>query len=226
MSKSRCIFAFQKIMMYKYFVFIIVLFISCKSEVSEKYSDTITRYEVYYKGDSLVIGKLNFKETKVFDEHKRLLTKYTFDKSGNKRGIEKITYLGDQAKSEYRLMDNSLLSTYEYKYENNFLLEKRSFDGANNELLRIEQFSYDDMGNQTEKIIMNANEIISRVFKFAFDDKGNELGFSVFNEEGELLMLETYKITEMDNENRWIKKWTERDSLIQSYYERKIEKIN
>jgi hypothetical protein len=169
---------------------------------------------------------MNFKETKIFDEADRLIKKITFDKIGNLKGLENITYSGDKAKSEYRMADGTLLSTYDYKYQNNFLLEKKSFDGSNNQLLRIEQYSYDNEGNQTEKIIMNSDEIISRVFKFAFDNHGNELGFSAFDDAGKMLMLETYKITETDDQNRWIKKWTERDTLIESYYERKIEKIN
>ena len=126
---------------------------------------------------------------------------------------------------EYRLADNSLQSHYEYKFENDFLLEKRSYDASNNALLRIEQFNYDIKGNQTEKIIMDANEIITRVYKFAYDNYGNELGFSVFNENGQILLLETYKITEMDASNRWVKKWAERDSTIKAYYERTIEKL-
>jgi len=213
-------------MMHKYVGFLILILISCSSEKVDLYSDTISRFKVDYQGDSLVIGKLNFKETKIYDENDRLITKQTYDKNGMMRGQENIIYKKNNAGSEYRLLDNTLLSTYEYKYEEGFLLEKKSFDGSTNELLRIEQYSYDDDGNQIEKIIMNSEEIISRVFKFAYDGYGNELGFSAFDDSGKLLILETYKITELDEQNRWIKKYTERDSLIRSYYERKIEKIN
>jgi len=212
--------------MYKYFILSIITLISCQTEKLDHYSDTILRYEVNYKGDSLMIGKLNYKEIKVFNAENQLISKKTFDKSGKEKGQEIISYKGENATSEYRLLNDQLLSKYLYKYKNGFLLEKKSFNGTNEELLRIEQFSYDDNGNQTEKIIMTADKIISRVFKFAYDKFGNELGFSVFDDKGALKLIETYKITETDDQNRWTKKWTERDSLIRSYYERKIEEIN
>lgn len=209
--------------MVKYFILFIFILSSCEENKSKWTTETLERFDVSYKQDSLVIGNLNYKETLLFDNNERLQNKTIYDKSGKVKGVETLEYSNNNATSNYKLNDSTLLSKYNYKYENGFLLEKRAFDATDNKLLRIEQYNYDEAGNQNEKIILDADGIINRVYKFAFDDFGNELGFSVFNKEGKLVLLETYEITQMDNENRWLKKWAVRDSVIKSYYERTFE---
>lgn len=210
--------------MNKYFSFFVLLFFSCSDEKINWETETVERYNVSYKQDSLVVENLNYKDVKYF-KNGRLQKKVIFSSSDDEKGTEVLNYKGGKVQSEYRSTDSTLLSKYDYNYENGFLLEKRAFD-ANNVLLRIEQYSYDDSGNQIEKIILDKNEIINRVYKFAFDNDGNELGFSVFNNEGKLILLETYEITQLDNQNRWVKKWAVRDSLIKAYYERTFKKNN
>lgn len=212
--------------MIKYLFFFAVLIVSCAKDNSILDTETVERYDVKYKQDSLVIDKLNYKDTQFFDANDRLQKKVIFDKTGKVKGTESLYYTNQNAKSEYRSADSTLLSIYEYSFENGFLLEKRAYDASNNSLLRIEQYSYDSNGNQTEKIIMDSNEIINRVYKFAFDEYGNELGFSVFDNQGKIILLETYEITDLDDDNRWIKKWAVRDSVIRAYYERTFQKNN
>ncbi len=131
--------------MYKKIGFLVLSIISCKTEKLIHYSDTITMYEVEYKGASLVIDKMNFKETKIFDEADRLIAKKSYDISGNPNGQKDINYKDNMVTSEYRRVDNTLSLTY--KYQNYFLLEMRSLDGSNNQLFRTKQHNYN--GNQT-----------------------------------------------------------------------------
>ena len=89
--------------MSKYLLLFLIFFIACSNNGSETYSDTISRYSVSQVKDSLVIGQLNYKESKVFDKNDRLITKKVFDKSGSLKGSEKLNYNNDKATSRIQI---------------------------------------------------------------------------------------------------------------------------
>lgn len=204
-----------------YITLLMVFVIGCVTDSTDNvdYIEKIERFNVEYRNDSLLTGVLNFKEKKYFTKDGELIKRELFDTDERLKGTEIIT-LGDHSShSIYKDTNDVVLSKYKSKYEHGLLLEKRAFD-SNDNLLRIEQYDYTETGQQKEKIILDANDKIQRVYKFAYDNYGNELGFSAFDYAGKLIALETYNISELDEKNRWIKKWGERDSVIYNYYER------
>ncbi|MBT8231562.1 MAG: hypothetical protein HKO66_01440 [Saprospiraceae bacterium] len=204
----------------------LVLLFACSPEAKVNVIETVERFKVNQFEDSLAISKLEFKESKIFNNKDQLIERHSFDVNGRLKGFEKLTYNNGNADSKYFTSDSMMLSYYEYHFEHDILLEKKAYDASDSTLVRTEEYNYDEAGNLIEKIIVNSDGMIAQVYKFAYDKFGNELGFSVFDSSGKMILIESHRIVELDQKNRWTKKYSERKGIVRSYYTRKFSKIN
>lgn len=193
---------------------------SCQSDTPIPKSEQLEIYAIVLDGDSTKIGKLTYKEIKYFNAAGDVIKQEFFDRANKLKGIEYIDKSKTERHSEYYTTDSTLLSYYDLNFSNEQLEKKSAYDGSTGEFLREEEYKYNEKGQRTEKIIYDAGGAISRVYKFVYDEYGNEEGFSGFDENGELFLIETYAITEKDKHNRWIEKWGKRHNIPYSYYKR------
>ncbi len=197
---------------------------SCKQDKKGR-KEILEVHSIKLVSDTVSAGQMTYKEIKYFDENNFLYKQEFFDKEGTLKGVEHRDRNKESKHSQYFTPDSILMSYYNLVYEYDILKLKSAFDAATDQFLRGEQYQYDENGNLKEKSIIDQNGIIDRVYKFAHDDHGNEVGFSVFNKEGDLILLQTDKITEKDNQQRWTEKWGYRDNVPYTYSTREIIEI-
>jgi len=216
----------KKSLLFNLLVCFSLLWVSCKSDSSKdtQEKEMVEIYSIVLANDTTKIGKLTYKDVKFLNDEGKVVKQEYYDKEGILKGVEYIDRTKAKRHSEYYTPDSVLLSYYDLVYDMDVLTLKSAFDGSSGEFLRAEQYRYDEAGNRLEKIILDAEGNISRVYKFVYDDHGNELGFSGFDEKGELFVMETYSITAMDDQNRWTEKWGKRDNVPWSYYKRTFAK--
>lgn len=205
----------------------VLLFVNfgCKSDKSSKQklsSETIRIFSIKLDKDSVGVGNLTYKDIKYFDSNKRLVKQEFFDKAEALKGIEYIDRSKKERHSEYYSKDEMLLSYYDMVYDSDLLMLKSAFDGQTDQFLRAEQYIYDDKGNRKEKVILDAAGKVDRVYKFSYDEYDNEIGFSGFDENGEIFLLETYRITKKDSKNRWTERWGYRENVPYTFATREI----
>jgi hypothetical protein len=200
-----------------------LLLASC-SDDSKKRKETLEIFSIELGKDSLGVGNLTYKDVKYFDTDGYLYKQEFYNKFNELQGTEYIDRNKKEKHSEYFATDSTLLSYYNLVYEYDLLKLKSAFDGGSDQFLRAEQYKYDHRGNRLEKTILDENGAVNRVYKFIYDKFGNETGFSGFDENGKVFLIETYKITNMDKKNRWTEKWGYRDNVPYTYSKRTISK--
>jgi len=208
-------------------IFSVFLFLSfgCKGDKvgNEKMtSETLRIYSIKLDKDSVGVGNLTYKDIKYFDSNNTLMKQEFFDKAEILKGTEYIDRSKKERHSEYYSKDKMLLSYYDMVYDSDLLMLKSAFDGQTNDFLRAEQYLYDDKGNRKEKVILDAAGKVDRVYKFSYDEHDNEVGFSGFDENGEIFLLETYRITKKDSKNRWTEKWGYRENVPYTFSTREF----
>ena len=212
-------------MTFKHIILLIIIGLSISScgGDSEKRKETLEIFSIELSKDSVTVGNLTYKDIKHYDKNGYLHRQDFYNKYNELTGTEYIDRNKKEKHSEYISTDSTLLSYYNLVHEYDLLMLKSAFDGSNDAFLRAEQYKYDHRGNRLEKTILDENGQINRVYKFIYDKFGNETGFSGFDQNGENFLIETYKITEMDKQNRWTEKWGYRNNVPYTYYKRKIE---
>lgn len=203
------------------FVTITWFIVSCKSD-KKGHKEVLEVHSIVLLSDTVSAGQMTYKEIKYFDGSDHLYKQEFFDKEGSLKGVEHIDRNKKTKHSQYFSADSILLSYYNLVYEYDILKLKSAFDASNDQYLRGEQYTYDNNGKLKEKAIIDSQGIIDRVYKFAYDKHGNEIGFSVFDKNGELILLQTDKITKSDNNNRWTEKWGYRDNVPYTFSTREI----
>ncbi len=166
-------------------------------------------YDTNNEGEAYSKGALQHYESKNFKEGVHVETIF-YNATGEAQGRQQFLFQegsDNASRSEYYSPEGDLMSYYEYAYDSDGMqTEIKAYDGQNDELLRIETFQYE--GNKrTRRDIRNSNNIIQRSFHFGFDQYDNETSMTVTGSEGDTLAIETYKITLMDAENKWLEKW-------------------
>lgn len=202
---------------------VVITIIGCGDDSKDQSrKEVLEIYSIVLGQDTVGVGNLTYKDVKYYDKDNVLTQQDFYDKENNLKGTEYIDRTKTEKRSTYYSTDSTLLSYYNLVYEFDVLMLKSAFDGATDQFLRAEQYKYDDDGNRKEKMILDEQGKISRVYKFAHDEYGNESGFSGFDENGEIFLLETYKITKKDDQNRWVEKWGYRDNVPYTFYKRQI----
>ncbi len=199
----------------------IIYFNACTSDKAIS-KEQLEIYSIVLNKDSVAVGNLTYKDIKYFDEDNHLVKQEFFDKKNKLKGTEYIDRSKTERHSEYYDVDSNLLSYYNLVYKSDTLRLKTAYDGQSNQLLRTELYLYDENGNRTEKQIVDENNKLDRVYKFTYDEFGNETGFSGFDEEGQLFLIETYKITKQDDQNRWTERWSYREKVPFTFATRKL----
>ena len=212
-------------MTFKHIILLIIIglcTLSC-SDDSKKRKEILEIFSIELSKDSVAVGNLTYKDIKYYDKDGYLYQQDFYNKFDELTGTEYIDRNKKEKHSEYFSTDSTLLSYYNLVYEYDLLKLKSAFDGKSDAFLRAEQYKYDHRGNRLEKTILDENGQINRVYKFIYDKFGNETGFSGFDQDGKNFLIETYKITEKDDQNRWTEKWGYRDNVPYTFYKRQIE---
>jgi len=183
--------------------------ISCATDIKKDIS-TLEIYTVQTNGETYAPDTMAYYET----THKEnsMIQKIEFYYSNGKlKGIEKYQYKDEDNlpdESKYYGPDDKLLSYYVLSYDKKGnKVMSAAYDASNDELLRRETFDYDANGYMTAKRIKNANDVTQRIYTFENDEKGNELSMKVANTDGSLVASETYQITKLDKDGKWIEKY-------------------
>lgn len=188
-----------------------LLFAGCqKSNDSHKKIENLEIYQTTGDEKTLAAGPMTHHESTEYSGNRKVSTTY-YTTDGLIKGKEMFYYENENDtipyKADYVDAQQKLLSYYKYiKNGKDQLIASYAFDASTHELLRVEQYYY-AKSVMTSKRIFDAQLNPSRRYAFTHDLYGNETGFQVYNEADSIVANEVFKITKMDEHNKWTEKW-------------------
>lgn len=211
------------------FLLTFLLFVACNNQASyEEGYELITEvYGVVVKDGEYYSDELKFKESHLFDKNDKEIGHFIYDTLGAKsfKEIYDISKNGNVLGSKFYDAKDSLLSIYKFAMDS--LDRKKTvqgFEASSNELLRIEDYTYDQNGFLQSKSILTPDLQVVRRQIFENDENGNELNIRMYDANGDIIFYEEYKITKIDEENRWTEKWGFTNNAPYSYRKRIINR--
>lgn len=173
-----------------------------------------------------VQGPKSFHEQYIYTDAGEKEAHLILDDNGVIKAKEIYVYEeGKLVGSNYTTPDDSLLSYHVVLLDSiDNVSVKKFFDGDTKELLRVETYDYLNGDKLKIKKIHDSKMNLSRVFTFQHDEFGNEKGFKVYDPTGIPLFGEDYKITKMDDKNRWIEKTGYRNDVATTLKKRVLKK--
>ncbi len=208
--------------------FLMSFVLSCKNGSGKKTSMMLEIFST--KGDAKTMekGELQYFESSEYEGNKKISTTY-YDAKGNVKGKEVFEFLSpaDSLPIAAKYIDGRDQTLSYYKYINDDkgkAISSFAFDASNDELLRVEQYSYKNNLLHSKRIFdgnMNAN----RRYVFSYDEKKNETGFIVYNAKDSLMVNEEFKITKVDENNKWVEKWGFANGKPVTFHKRTSNKV-
>lgn len=218
---------FKSLIMKLFPIALILLFVGCneKTEPFLKQEKNQVWSVIEVDGEHRK-DKITFLETYEFDEDGYEIGHLIYDTEGQLSGKELSVFDEDfehPIGTRYYSPEDSLLSYYSLKYnDKNQKISKWGFDASNDELLRMENFTYDKSGNMIRKDILSADNVLQSSFAFTYDAFGNKTAMILKDANGQELLTESYKITKLDDEKRWLENWGWRNDKPYSYRVREL----
>lgn len=195
-----------------YLIILSISLITCK-EIDSQSGDTYERLEVYSVKETPEEVKkdtLQYAEVSHMNKDGKLLVKYFYNHKNELKGKEVVSndqFTSERYRSDYFDADGNQLSYYKHiKNKYGEIMSSTAFDAASDEFLRIERYRHVD-GNRTVKEVRDVKDQIQRRMEFAFDENNNEIAIAISNSQGHDIFYERYKVSSVDDKNRWIEKW-------------------
>lgn len=213
-------------------VLIVVLTISLYSCTTNDHqivsSESLELYKIVSENGEFIEGPLTFSEIHFYNANDQEVEHHVYNAENDLPNKEFFIFENGKAtKSEYFSPNGQKMSYYTYQYDKNgHTTEKRSFDASNEELLRIEEFEFDPAGQMTKQLIREADGQLSRTMALSYDVNGNETQTTIRDGLGNILVNEEYRITKLDDQKRWIEKWSFFNDQPISLRKRSFQKVS
>lgn len=190
---------------------VLILISACQTEVDRTVhkEEYIELAKVKITAETYEKGEATFAEKNTFNRAGQKLEHIVVDVAGTRLGNEKFIYEKDRIiRADYFNSKDTLLSYYMYSYNDKGQKSMvKAHDAQNDELLRVEEFGYDDRGFNNVKKILTADMQLDRSYHFVHDLYGNETKVTTLNSAGDTLVQEDMKITQYDEDKKWLEKW-------------------
>jgi len=190
---------------------LLIMLSSCSSNDNQIVSsESLELYKIVSDNGEFKQGPLSFSEIHFYNTKNQEVEHHVYNADSDDPNKEYFIFEnGTATKSEYFAPDGQKMSYYTYQYDKDGnVTEKQSFDASNDELLRIEEFEFDDQGQMTKQLIREADGQLSRTMALSYDSNGNETQTTIRDGLGNILVNEEYRITKLDDQKRWIEKWS------------------